>query len=185
MRQLLKDFIKENIDLIDQNKWDAFYKLVDQDYSILFDNDDPAAVCELTEFLLDCGCQLDTLTYIPELFMCRTKRESFNIPENVRTIDWCAFEGSQLTHVTIPARCERVRTWAFAECHELTSVTIQNINVHIAPGAFENDMKLMKITFAGTMAQWKEKIHMIVPEGCLIQCSDGSITYNAAEAKLW
>ena len=64
----IKQFIKDNLHLIDTDNWDAFWGLVEEEGKIFKDMLD---VKDLTEFLLDCGCDtLKNSKVIPSGYLC-------------------------------------------------------------------------------------------------------------------
>lgn len=55
---------------------------------------------------------------------------SIQFPEDLRIIGSFAFEDTGLTTVTVPASVETLGEGAFAACHALTEILIENSNVH-------------------------------------------------------
>lgn len=79
MNKEIADFIKENKNLIQNERWEEIYK-----------KEVPKG---FTEILLDCGINplYQGLNYIPNNFLYDSKIEEFIIPNNVISIRYCAF----------------------------------------------------------------------------------------------
>lgn len=61
---------------------------------------------------------------------------SVKLPATLKRIGVCAFQGTQLQELTLPRKLEQVDAWAFHNIKSLTSVTLMNRRVDIAPTAF-------------------------------------------------
>ena len=79
---------------------------------------------------------------------------TYTVPETVEYIGECAFEGSSLEEITLPATLESIEDRAFANCNNLKT-----------------------IYYGGTMEQW-DSINMEdwreTMVGCNVVCSDGT-----------
>lgn len=74
--------------------------------------------------------------------------EHFTIPDNVDTIEDCAFYGcNSLETITIPNSVTHIGREAFRDCTSLTSVDIPNNVTYIGYGAFTNCSSLTSIKF--------------------------------------
>ena len=173
----IKQFIKDNLDLIDADNWKAFWGLVENNSGEIFD--DMQDVKDLTEFLFDCGCDtLRNCKVIPTGYLCCSTRSEIKIPENINYISFGAFSGMvNLTQVTIPSAVEIVAEEAFYECTNLKEVTILNPNILLSRGTFRKCPSLMLIKYNGTKKQFDYCFNDIAPlnEGCLVITTEGPI----------
>lgn len=116
----LKEFIEDNIQLIEDKCWDQVY----DNASFTLDSD----TCgKLTETLLSLGIdpiQEQGFDWIPDYYLSNTGIKEFSIPENIHLIGEGAFSYSKLTSITIPKSVETIRDYVFYECSDLKSVTI-------------------------------------------------------------
>ena len=112
-------------------------------------------------------------------FNCK-KLSSILFAEGITRIEKYAFYGcSSLTVVSIPAGVTSISDYAFYDCHGLTDLSLPDSITLIAARAFFNCEMLSRITYSGTMAQWKT-----VTVGsdnnpirnAVIHCTDGDIT---------
>ncbi len=75
---------------------------------------------------------------IPAGFVSNCKSlKSFTIPSTVKEIEFYAFENSGIEAINIPAGVETIYSEAFADCENLTSITVdsENINYYAIDGA--------------------------------------------------
>ena len=81
-------------------------------------------------------------------------REEFIIPDNVKSIANCAFEGNyNLTSITIPNSVTSIGEYAFDNCSGLTSVTIPNSVTSIGIYAFYSCYNLNEVHITD-LAAW-------------------------------
>ena len=173
----IKQFIKDNLHLIDTDDWRTFWGLVENEEGKIFE--DMQDIKDLTEFLLDCAC--DTLKgckVIPAGYLCCSDRSEIEIPENIIYISFGAFSGMvNLTQVTIPSTVEIVAEEAFHECTNLKEVTILNPNIILSRRTFRACPNLMLIKYNGTKKQFDSCFDDVAPlnEGCLVITTEGPI----------
>ena len=189
----IENFIKENINLIQGQRWDEVYK---KDFPIGF-----------TETLLDCGINPleQGLDYVPDYFLynCKSIKE-FTIPDNVTSIgNWVFFDCDSLTSIEIPnsitsigdeafARCgltsivipnsvQSIGYSAFFLCDSLTSIEIPSSVINIGYKTFSDCSSLKSITYKGTKKEALTILKVINKgwrEGSSIEkiiCNDGVI----------
>lgn len=105
---------------------------------------------------------------------------SVTIPNSVTSIGNGAFyECSSLTSVTIPDSVTSISSYVFLECVGLTSVTIPGSVTSIGVGTFEDCNSLMSVMVSGkttTQVSGMSNYPWELPSGCVITCSDGTIT---------
>lgn len=177
MNNRIKQFIKDNLTLVDEDNWEAFWGLVEKDEGNIFE--DMRDIKDLTEFLLECACDtLKNCTAIPEGYLCCSDRSEIKIPENINCINFGAFCGMvNLTQVTIPVTVEIIADEAFYECTNLQEVTILNPKIVLSGGTFRDCPNLMLIKYNGTKKQFYSCFDDVAPlnEGCLVITTEGPI----------
>ena len=174
----LKQFIKENKDLINQNSkesWEEIYSKLD---SFMLRG-------EFTEIILSADIDpAKILGYIPNYYLCGSNIISYKNPNRVTSIGHSAFSNCyNLTSMVIGDSITSIEPYTFYSCRSLTSVEISNSVTSIGLQAFYNCSNLKEINFKGTKEQaiqlgignrsrkkWRENsaIEKIV-------CSDGEI----------
>lgn len=157
MNAELKQFINENVDLIDQNtkeSWEQIYKQLR--YSPLWE-----LTCEFTKIILDAGINdpASIMGYIPEYYLRKSNIQKYIIPDSVTTIG----------------------SWAFCSCESLTSVEIGDNVTSISVFAFSGCCSLKEIQYKGTKREAITKLKVKNKrwrEGSAIEkiiCSDEEI----------
>lgn len=128
MKKSLKNFIEENIELIENGEFEVIYSDLDADFRYTL-------IGDFTEALIKAG--IDPAKYMKEIpphYLGGTSLRSYTIPNNVTAIGEYAFSGyNGLTRVVIPSTVTSIGAYAFRYCSELES-----------------------ITYLGTVDQWKE-----------------------------
>ena len=134
----LKDFIEDNIALIEDRDFKELYKKA---YSInsVFNVDD------LTHVLYSIGIDpLEDLTYIPAGFLesCDALIE-VEIPLHIEHIDESAFyDCNNIYSITIPKNVTELASWSIGGCEELRKIIILGDLKRIARLAFGQSPKL-------------------------------------------
>lgn len=143
MNDIVKDFIRQNINLIDQNNFEQLYTKATQ-------RDVYANVGELTQVLISSGINpLEHMTRVPERFLSDSDVKEFQIPDNVTRIDGAAFSGCKLLgSITIPNSVTSVGQYAFGGCNALNNVLIPDSVTSIEPYAFSYCTSLKNITIS-------------------------------------
>lgn len=128
MKKSLKNFIEENIELIENGEFEVIYSDLDADFRYTL-------IGDFTEALIKAG--IDPAKYMKEIpphYLGGTSLRSYTIPNNITAIGEYAFSGyNGLTEVVIPGTVTSIGAYTFRYCHELRS-----------------------ITYLGTVDQWKE-----------------------------
>lgn len=79
-------------------------------------------------------------------FFFNNNIKTLTIPENVKRIDWYAFNTCEnLTEVTLPESLEYIDDWAFERCSSLKTVTIPKNTSHVGSGAFAQNTSMTSI----------------------------------------
>ena len=191
MNDYLKQYIKEHLDLVDEEMYDELYSNCDK-----YDRAD------LTKFLLSCGIKPDEyMTRLPDYYLAGSDIHSYHISPTINVIESWAFghcreleiiyipnsvtsignsafyKCSNLASVTISEGVTNIDVWAFRSCTSLTSITIPNSVTNIKRKAFSNCARLNTISYKGTVEEWK---HIdIAPDSfdnvltSVVRCTDG------------
>ena len=151
IRDKLKKFIENNIDLIENNQWEQLYKQLNAN-SITAGSD---YIGEFTKIMLDAGINpLKSMQRIPSCYLKGQYIKSFTIPEHMVSIGPDAFSRTDLTSIVIPNNVTYIGLWAFAYCTDLTSVVISDSVTNIAAFVFYLCTKLKRVDYLGTKEQW-------------------------------
>ena len=114
----VKEFIEDNIDLIEDRAWDQIY---DNARFTL----DSESIGGFTLAMLDIGEDpLETLDYIPEYYLSDTKIDSFTIPNHILELSEGCFAYSSLKEIIIPDGVTTIGMYAFYQCPQLKRVVI-------------------------------------------------------------
>lgn len=169
----LKNFINENIDLIDENNKEAWEEIYNKLSRSVFPKG------EFTQTILNSGINdpASIMRYIPKKYLIGSTIESYIIPSDVTSIsEYAFFDCKSLMNVTIPdsilsigyeAFCgcsnlkkivipgsvTRISEHAFAWCENLTSVVIPDSVISIGEAAFTFCTNLKEIQYKGTKKQ--------------------------------
>ena len=120
----LKDFIENNISLIENADFKELYKKA---YTIAYSMNGGFSVGDLTHVLYSIGIDpLEELTYIPAAFFesCDALVE-VDIPVHIEHIDESAFyDCNNIYSITIPKNVIELASWSLAGCEELRKIVI-------------------------------------------------------------
>ena len=92
-----------------------------------------------------------TISYsIPQFY----KMILFTIPDNVESIEFCAFSGcDKLRHVIIPDSVKSIESYAFSGCSSLNNVKIPNSVIEIGVYAFSECSSLTNIKVSNNITR--------------------------------
>lgn len=116
----VKEFIEQNIDLIEEKRWDEVYD------NASF-NLDSESTGKFTKAMLDIG--LDPiaeqgLDWIPDYYLSDVNLTTFNIPDTIHHLGEGCFSYSSLKSITIPESVETLGDYVFYECAKLEEVIV-------------------------------------------------------------
>ena len=154
MVTILKNFIEENIDLIEKKNWKDLYDLASVHI--------PFQIGNLTTNLMYAGINpLDDLEVV--------------LPE--------MFAESMIQNIELPIQISVIKRQAFKNCYELREVTLPPALIRIDAEAFANCYELHTIRYSGTIKHLKmsfpnwEHFSKLFDDCAtnLIYCTDGDI----------
>ena len=122
MNDKVKQFIEENIKLIEMNNWEEVYQKAGNKFTDI-------EFGEFTKILLDADIHPEyRLSKLPSCFLCATDISKFEIPDSITSIgDGAFWNCDSLTSVTIGNGVSSVGERSFYNCYKLTSVYITDI----------------------------------------------------------
>lgn len=169
----MKDVIRKNVNLIDDNKFDDFYTTIVESTSSYTD------IAPVTIFLME-KCNMDptpNLTNIPVgyLFKYSTIEEAL-LTEGIQSIGLGAYLGTTIKKLSLPRSCNEVMAQAFSGCTELYHVEIRNPDTLIDRSAFTRTNNIQTIYYHGSTDQFTNKewpAEMI--EDSHVICFDGTL----------
>ena len=147
MTEEVNNFIEENIELIEQQRWEESYR---KRFPIGF-----------TETLLESNINPleQGLNYIPKYFLYNSNIKEFIIPNNVESIGYNAFRScSSLTSVVIGDGVKTIGDAAFFDCESLKHVIIGNNVTSMGESLFWNCKSLISIKYLGTKREALTKL---------------------------
>lgn len=136
----IEEFVNQNIELIDENKWDELYRS-----AMDIGRRSHWFAGQLTDLLL--AADIDPLNSglcirVPDAYLNESKLEEFTIPNNIQIIGYGAFYRSIVTKITIPTSIIKIESNAFislpAGCQIIYNGTVSefdNIDIEY-PGQF-------------------------------------------------
>lgn len=126
----VKDFIENNIELIEDRAWDQIY----DNARFTLDSESTGG---FTLAMLDIGEDpLKTLDYIPEYYLSDAKIDSFTIPNHILELSEGCFAYSSLKEIIIPDGVTTIGMYAFYDCPQLKRVVIPPSVKHIEATSF-------------------------------------------------
>lgn len=140
----VKEFIEQNIALIDANDFKALYQKAEDE--LFF------GCGKITDTLISAGIDpLEYMDMVPQFYGSYGQQETYIIPDSVDKIIKDAFFSSDLKYIHIPKMCTRIMSCAFEECTNLTSVKIDEGIVYIGEKAFSGCESLRSITLPNSL----------------------------------
>lgn len=171
MNPKIKQFIEDNKNLIELDKWEEIYKEANSSLNL-------NEIGAFTYILIDADINpLEYIDYVPMCFLYSQDIPSFKIPDHIKNIDKFAFFNTSITSIAIPDSVTSIGYSAFRYCTSLTSVTIGDGVTSIGDNAFSWCTSLKNITFNGTKEQWRTISKEInwshkVSSSCKVYCTD-------------
>ena len=178
MENIVKEFIEENIDLLDINDWDEFFNRAEQR---CINTEDFEFTSRLRVYLEEAGLDpFKYLDYIPYGYYEYDKSiVEYTISEDIITIQGSAFlRCDNLRKVKLPNTLVDIQDSAFYMCENLKYIELPNSLEFLHSDAFANS-GLKKCAYLGTIEQFMEiELGDTIFENtelAYIQCSDGII----------
>lgn len=197
MLETTSKFIEDNIQLIEDRKWEKVLTSLSQ-----LENISRNQVVEIflksnidfLENVVDIPSHAFTLcSCIKKIELPRTVQRigsaafnscfnltSIKIPDSVTDIDRYAFlDCSRLTTITIPDKIVSIEMSVFNGCSNLVNITIPNSVQIVEEHAFHNCRNLTDVYFHGTVDEWKqidiEEAGNYLLQRAVIHCDDGIV----------
>ena len=121
--EFVDSFIEQNIDLIDNNDWEAVYNNLLQQFT-------GRRVGLFTEKILACGINpLDWLSYIPNYYLWgATDISQFKVPDNIVYIGEHAFENSSIKDLYLGIGLRHIGEGAVSQS-QICNVYVDDLNL--------------------------------------------------------
>ena len=150
------NFISENSQLINENKWDELYNTLTIEHY-------PLTICKFTNIILDSGINpLDYLDYIPRYYLGGDQ---------------------ELTSFIVPEGIIKIKESAFDTCRKLKKLMLPNSLTAIESSAFYYCNNLKEITYNGTIKEWQSKIRLS-PTDSFFDCGTDTVICIDGKTKL-
>ena len=132
MNENVKQFIEENIKLIELNNFDELFRCANLDLA------DYSEVGELSKILEDAEIYpLNYLDYVPAYYMCGTDIEIFAPKPGITYIGQGAFRYcDNLISIDLPEGLEQINPHAFEDCPNIKELNLPKSLKYIHPTAF-------------------------------------------------
>ena len=166
----LKNFINENIDLINENNkesWEQLYQSLNN----------PIYIGRFTEILSAANINpIEKLDYIPCSYMYGLDITSYIVPSNITRIERSAFsECTSLTHILFSDNLTYIGNSAFYDCNKLSKIILPNSVTFIGSGAFSTNTSLVEISLSDniksigdlTFQDCKNLVNIKIPDGVI------------------
>ena len=155
----LKQFINDNKELIDNNKFQTLYRKLNNNIQLYSHKD----VGMFTTILYNVGINpLRNMEYIPSYFLSFTDIKDFKIPKNIVFTYPSAFYHSNLEYIDLSI-IDKLGRDAFEGCGKLKEVTIPKSIYYIGEGCFSFCTSLEKIIFNTELD--------FIPPSCFVNCT--------------
>lgn len=150
------DFIRENSQLINENKWDEIYNTLYIEYY-------PLTICKFTNIVLDSDINpLDYLNYIPRYYLGGDQ---------------------ELTSFIVPEGIIKIKESAFDTCRNLKKLILPNSLTTIESSAFYCCNNLKEIKYNGTIKGWQSKVRLS-PTDSFFDCGTDTVICIDGKTKL-
>ena len=191
MTKELKQFIKDNIKLIELDQYYELYCKLNN----TFKYEATSRTKELTEFLIDCNVNpLEYMPTLPQGYLCRSDLlDHIVIPENIDLVGRAAFMDSGLKSVSFSDRskCTHIIAYAFQSCQKLETVILPAFCTHIGTSAFRDCYYLQdvviptkdKIAFSDDAFEYSDMVVIHCYPGTPVEeyCITHDINYKLIE----
>ena len=158
MNEQVKQFIKENRDLIQQNTKESWEKIYSGLYR--FSGLREEYIGQFTQTMLFAGIDPTyKLQQIPDYYLFSSDIESYEINNQIISIGKKSFRKcSNLKFIHIPDSVIKIDSLAFEQCENLYFISIPNRIEYFGKALFWNCPKLESIEYRGTINEAKEQI---------------------------
>lgn len=173
----LRNFIKENKDLINEYKFKEIYNKINASVGYGEEDFKEEDVGTLTQLFYNVGLDpLKDLKRIPHNYLCGSDITTFNIPKNITFIGYEAFDGSNITSIIIPDNVTKIGFAAFRDSALKEIVLGKGLKRIEAEAFYRIDEPELKVSYNGTIDEL-ENIKVESDNDDLfnakIKCTDG------------
>lgn len=148
MRDAVKQFIEENIDLIEDNRWEEIYEKAENKLKDYYTG-------RFTEIMLEADIHPENyLKQLPKYFLYASDIKEFIIPNNITSIGMSALNDcTHLTSMTIGDSVSTISDSAFSFCKSLKSVVLRNNVTKIGEWVFSNCTSLTSAEIGNSVTE--------------------------------
>lgn len=157
MNDMLKNFINESVDLINENtkdSWEKIYRLFLSGYLYGLSG-------EFTKMILDAGINdpASIMGYVPDNYLYESTIQDYKLPDNVISIGAFAFAHcDSLTEIIIPNGVVDLDVGAFDACRSLTNIILPDSVTEITLAAFRDCSSLTNIVIPNSVISIGEEV---------------------------
>lgn len=158
MNEEIKQFIKQNINLIQENTKNSWKKIYSDLYRFAVLRDE--YIGQFTQTMLFAGIDPTyKLQQIPDYYLFGSDIESYDINNQIISIGSRSFRKcNNLKFIHIPDSVNKIDSAAFEHCENLHFVSISNQIEYFGKALFWNCPKLESIEYRGTINEAKEQL---------------------------
>lgn len=173
----LRNFIKENKDLINNYNFKEIYDKINASIGYGEDDFKEEDVGTLTQLFYNIGLNpLKSLKRMPNYYLAGSDITTFNIPKNITSIGYEAFDGSNLSSIIIPDSVTKIGFAAFRDSALKEIVLGKGLKRIEAEAFYRIDEPELKVSYNGTIDELKNI--EVEPDnddlfGAKIKCTDG------------
>ena len=182
----VKNFIEENIELIDREDYQEFDARAGMQTS-----DNGYSKGELYEVLLRAGINpLPYLPFVPCDFLKQTKLDgSFTVPGNCIDVGYRAFYNCSLSEIIFEEGVNSIEALACAQSYKLEKVYIPSSILNLGNGIFIGCNNMREVVYDGTYDDFKKlfdatsnphpwfgTIAGLASTNCILKCKDQDIS---------
>lgn len=143
MDESVKNFIEDNIDLIENNEFEKFFE-------IAYSNSVTVTISDFTTVFVDAGINfLDHMKSVPAWCFNNLRNiDTIVLPHNIESVEFSAFYGSSLKNISIPDSVKSIDHHAFTKTN-LTSIVFPKSCSVVERAACSDCLYLKTATFEG------------------------------------
>ena len=150
---LLKEYIIEYVDMLDDGKYSEFYRYLEDYAEIIYKSIvGQDVISKITQFLLYCGIHPDEhMSKLPSEFLSHAQIKEYSIAEGVTEVGSYAFAGSSIRKIVLPNSLQEMQEHVFSDCPNLETVVFGNNLTRVSTYCFYNCPSLKHITIPDSL----------------------------------